>query len=38
LRRDFAHCAPGTAFNAILFRTFRLELLFAALLAVGALI
>ena len=36
--QDFAHCAPGTALNAILFRTFRLELLFAALLTVGALV
>jgi len=38
LRRDFGRCAPGTAFNAILFRTFRLELWFAALLAAGALL
>jgi 1,4-dihydroxy-2-naphthoate octaprenyltransferase len=38
LCRDFGTCAPGTAFNAILFRTFRLELWFAALLAAGALL
>ena len=38
LRRDFARCAPGQAFNAILFRTFRLELWFAALLSAGALL
>jgi 1,4-dihydroxy-2-naphthoate octaprenyltransferase len=36
LRRDFLRCPPGIAFNAILFRTFRLELLYAALLAAGA--
>ncbi|HET9670324.1 MAG TPA: 1,4-dihydroxy-2-naphthoate octaprenyltransferase [Casimicrobiaceae bacterium] len=34
--RDFSHCAPGTAFNAILFRTFKLELAFAVLLATSA--
>lgn len=38
LRRDFVRCAPGLAFNAILFRTFRLELWFAALLTAGALL
>ncbi len=38
LQRDFGRCAPGTAFNAILFRTFRLELWFAALLTAGALL
>jgi 1,4-dihydroxy-2-naphthoate octaprenyltransferase len=38
LCRDFARCAPGTAFNDILFRTFRLELWFAALLSAGALL
>jgi 1,4-dihydroxy-2-naphthoate octaprenyltransferase len=38
LLRDFAHCAPGTAFNDLLFRTFRLELWFAALLCAGALV
>jgi 1,4-dihydroxy-2-naphthoate octaprenyltransferase len=36
LRRDFMHCAPGLAFNAVLFRTFRLELVYAVLLASGA--
>ncbi len=38
LRRDFAACAPGKAFNEILFRSFRLELWFAALLSASALI
>jgi 1,4-dihydroxy-2-naphthoate octaprenyltransferase len=38
LWRDFVRCAPGIAFNAILFRTFRLELAFAAMLAVGAML
>ncbi len=38
LRRDFNRCPPGTAFNEILFRTFRLELWFAALLSAGALL
>lgn len=36
LRRDFVRCAPGTAFNALLFRSFQLELWFAALLSAGA--
>ena len=36
LFRDFVRCAPGTAYNAILFRTFRLELAYAALLAGSA--
>lgn len=36
LWQDFRRCAPGLAFNAVLFRTFRLELSYAALLAVGA--
>lgn len=36
LRRDFVRCPPGLAFNAVLFRTFRLELMFAVLLAGGA--
>jgi 1,4-dihydroxy-2-naphthoate polyprenyltransferase len=31
-------CPPGTAFNEVLFRTFRLELWFAALLSAGALL
>jgi 1,4-dihydroxy-2-naphthoate octaprenyltransferase len=38
LRGDFARCPPGLAFNQILFRSFQLELRFAALLAVGALL
>lgn len=38
LRRDFTHCPPGVAYNEILFRTFRLELWFAALLSAGALL
>ena len=38
LRHDFGRCPPGTAFNEILFRTFRLELWFAALLSAGALL
>jgi 1,4-dihydroxy-2-naphthoate octaprenyltransferase len=36
LRRDFDVCPPGMAYNQILFRTFRLELAFAVLLACGA--
>lgn len=36
LRSDFLSCPPGLAFNAVLFRTFKLELLFAVLLASGA--
>ena len=36
LYRDFLRCPPGTAFNDVLFRTFRLELWFAALLSAGA--
>jgi 1,4-dihydroxy-2-naphthoate polyprenyltransferase len=36
LQQDFNHCPRGTAFNALLFRTFRLELWFAALLSAGA--
>jgi 1,4-dihydroxy-2-naphthoate octaprenyltransferase len=38
LRRDFMRCPPGVAFNVVLFRTFRLELLYAVLLASGALL
>ena len=38
LRRDFDACPRGKAFNEILFRTFRLELWFAALLSAGALL
>jgi 1,4-dihydroxy-2-naphthoate octaprenyltransferase len=33
LRRDFLRCPPGLAFNAILRRTFALELMFALVLA-----
>jgi 1,4-dihydroxy-2-naphthoate polyprenyltransferase len=36
LVRDFAACAPGLAYNGLLFRTFVTELQFAALLAIGA--
>ncbi len=36
LRRDFATCVPGLAFNGILFRTFEMELRFAAAMALGA--
>ncbi|MCU0774015.1 MAG: 1,4-dihydroxy-2-naphthoate octaprenyltransferase [Ideonella sp.] len=36
LRRDFLRCPPGVAFNGLLFRCFLLQLVFAALLAVGA--
>jgi 1,4-dihydroxy-2-naphthoate octaprenyltransferase len=36
LRRDFVDCPPGLAFNELLFRSFRLELWFAALLSAGA--
>jgi hypothetical protein len=35
---DFLRCPPGAAFNQILFRTFRFEIWFAALLSVGALL
>ena len=38
LRRDFIACPRGTAFNAVLFRTFKLELWFAAALSAGALL
>ena len=38
LRVAFVHCPRGTAFNELLFRTFRLELWFAALLSAGALL
>jgi 1,4-dihydroxy-2-naphthoate polyprenyltransferase len=38
LRRDFVACPRGTAFNDVLFRTFQLELWFAALLSLGALL
>jgi 1,4-dihydroxy-2-naphthoate octaprenyltransferase len=36
LQRDFARSAPGLAYNAILVRTFKLELGYAALLSAGA--
>ena len=36
LRRSFMTCPRGLAFNEVLFRTFRLELWFAALLSAGA--
>ena len=36
LWRDFLRCPAGLAFNQILFRTFKLELVFAVLLASGA--
>ncbi len=38
LVRGLARCPPGTALNELLFRTFHLELWFAALLSAGALI
>lgn len=38
LRQDFLVSGPGRAYNLILFRTFRLELWFAALLSAGALL
>jgi 1,4-dihydroxy-2-naphthoate octaprenyltransferase len=37
LRDAFERCTVGTAFTEVLFRTFRLELWFAALLSAGAL-
>jgi 1,4-dihydroxy-2-naphthoate octaprenyltransferase len=36
LLRDFLRCPPGLAYNLVLFRTFRLELVYAVLLASGA--
>jgi 1,4-dihydroxy-2-naphthoate polyprenyltransferase len=36
LRRDMQRCPPGIAFNEVLFRTFKMELLYAVLLASGA--
>jgi 1,4-dihydroxy-2-naphthoate octaprenyltransferase len=38
LRREFEQCSPGLALNAVLFRTFRMELAFAALLSIGAVV
>jgi 1,4-dihydroxy-2-naphthoate polyprenyltransferase len=37
LHRDFVHCPRGIAFNGVLFRTFQLELWFAAAMSAGAL-
>ena len=36
LRRDMRRCPPGVAFNEVLFRTFKMELVYAVLLASGA--
>ena len=36
LRRDFVACSQGAGFNELLYRSFRLELWFAALLSAGA--
>ena len=36
LLRDFSRCPTGPAYNAVLFRTFRLELGYALLLSAGA--
>ncbi len=36
LRNCFLRCPPGLGFNGVLFRTFKLELWFAALLSAGA--
>jgi len=36
LRRDFLGCPPGMAFNQVLFRTFKIELVYAVLMASGA--
>jgi 1,4-dihydroxy-2-naphthoate octaprenyltransferase len=38
LQRDFARSAPGLAYNAILVRTFKLELGYAALLAASTVV
>jgi 1,4-dihydroxy-2-naphthoate octaprenyltransferase len=38
LQSDFRNCPPGLGFNAILFRVFRLELWFALLLTLAALL
>jgi 1,4-dihydroxy-2-naphthoate octaprenyltransferase len=38
LRRDFFSCAPGLAFNDVLFRTFVMGLQFSILLAAGAIL
>lgn len=36
LRQDMRRCPPGIAFNEVLFRTFKMELVYAVLLASGA--
>ena len=36
LLRDMQRCPPGIAFNEVLFRTFKMELVYAVLLACGA--
>jgi 1,4-dihydroxy-2-naphthoate octaprenyltransferase len=36
LRRDMQRCPPGVAFNEVLFRTFKMELVYAVLLSSGA--
>jgi len=36
LLRDMRRCPPGIAFNEVLFRTFKMELVYAVLLASGA--
>jgi 1,4-dihydroxy-2-naphthoate octaprenyltransferase len=38
LLQDFKTSPPGLAFNALLFRTFKLELGYAALLSAGAIL
>jgi hypothetical protein len=38
LQRDFRNCPGGRAYNALLFRVFRLELWFALALCVAALL
>ena len=38
LRRDFVRCASGAAFNAVVFRSFGLELAFAVLLSLAAVV
>ena len=38
LLQDFRGASPGLAFNALLFRTFKLELAYAALLSAGAIL
>lgn len=38
LSRDFKSCPSGLAFNTVLFRAFQLELWFAGLLSLGAVV